>query len=145
MSRLYHPAWVKTNGELGGAIFQDWCKELLPYGSKGVLQGIAAVRNLGSSYAPNLNKFLALCRNESDAADQVGANIGPWETCPYTGRQRRLKNVLSENNPRVDSAGRFIDDERTDQEIREDIEKLIASGASSAALVKGRSVPLIDD
>lgn len=65
MSRLYHPQWTKTNGEIGGGVFQDWSRELLPTGPDGVLRGLQAVRDAGNVYMPNLNKFLADCRNGS--------------------------------------------------------------------------------
>ena len=62
MSRLYHPQWVRTNGEIGGGVFQDWTIELMQYGSDGVLRGIQAIRDGGNVYMPGLNKFMAECR-----------------------------------------------------------------------------------
>ena len=66
MSRLYFPQWSKTYGEVGGVVFQDWARELLPYGSQGVLQGLREIREAGNAYVPPLAKFLSLCRNSRE-------------------------------------------------------------------------------
>ena len=62
MTRLYHPQWKRTNGEVGSEVFQDWCRELLPYGSSGVLSALQEVKNAGSAYLPPLVKFMSLAR-----------------------------------------------------------------------------------
>ena len=69
MSRIHHPTWTRTNGEIDGAVFKDWERELKPYGPQGVLRGLKRVREAGSAYVPPLNKFLSLCKNESESTD----------------------------------------------------------------------------
>lgn len=128
MSRLYHTQWTRTNGEVGGPVFQDWCRELLPYGSDGVLRGLQSVRDAGSAYLPPLSKFLSYCR--SGGAENFSPDFGPWETCPYTGRRRRLR--LTEGWAEV--AERFETESRTNQQIRSDIESMIAAGRAYNAI-----------
>ena len=60
------------NGEIGGSTFQDWCMELLPVGSKGVLAGLQGVKNAGSAYLPPLVKFIALCRESTGGLIETG-------------------------------------------------------------------------
>lgn len=90
MARLYHPQWTRTNGEIGGAIFQDWAKELLPYGAKGVLVALQGVRDSGSAYLPPLAKFMSMGRAGNEDS-QHSTGFGQWEVCPFTGLRRRLK------------------------------------------------------
>jgi len=86
-----------------------------------VLRGIKAVKQSGSSYAPNLNKFVGFCL--ANYSQPTGH--GTWETCPYTGRQRRLKVGYELLAERLGSK----DDPRTHEEIRQDIESMIAAEA----------------
>ncbi len=50
------------------------------------------------------------------------AGYGPWETCPYTGRRRRIK--LS-HSMLAKSLGDGVFDKRTPEQIRIDIENMI--------------------
>ncbi len=93
----------------------------MQFGAEGVLRGIAATRQSGSSYVPNLNKFIGFCLAEYSQP----AGHGTWETCPYTGRQRRLKVGYELLAERLGSK----DDPRTNEEIRQDIESMIAAEA----------------
>ena len=122
MARLYHPQWTRTNGEIGGVTFQNWARELLPYGSKAVLTALGSIRDSGSSYMPPLAKFMSLGR--SGNADKGTGDFGHWETCPYTGRQRRLRPGHELLAARLGSKY----DPRSNDEIRQDIERYIADG-----------------
>jgi len=44
-------------------VFRDWTVELERFGSGGVLRGLESVKVSGSSYAPNLNKFIGHCQD----------------------------------------------------------------------------------
>jgi len=46
--------------------------ELERFGSAGVLRGLEAVKTSGSSYAPNLNKFIGYCIESSSASANPG-------------------------------------------------------------------------
>jgi len=94
---------------------------LSQYGPEGVLRGIGAVKASGSSYVPNLNKFIGYCMQNYS---QSNAAHGEWESCPYTGRRRRLKPGYELLAERLGSK----DDPRTHDQIRQDIETYIADG-----------------
>ena len=124
MSRLYHPQWTRSNGEVGGNTFQDWTRELLPYGSNGVLQGLQEVRSSGNVYVPPLAKFLSMCRGGGEAHTGEGS-FGEWEVCPYTNRRRRIKKGFNQDH---EDAYRVLaaregskDDQRSGEEIRQSI------------------------
>ena len=127
MAKLFHPQWTKNNGEIGGQVFRDWTVELERFGSDGVLRGIDSVRGSGSSYAPNLNKFIGHCL---DNYSQPAGQVGEWEKCPYTGRRRRLKPGHEELAKRLET------DPRTHEQIRQDIEAYIANGQTNEAAME---------
>jgi len=108
MSRLYHPQWSRTNGEIGGGIFQDWARELLRYGSEGVLRGIQAVRDSGNVYMPVLNKFLSECRSGGESSggevDAFGRRLKPtphglpltWTIGTYSIHELRASGLFED-------------------------------------------------
>ena len=95
MTRLYHPQWIRTNGDIGSPVFQDWVEELRPYGSQGVMRGLEAIKAAGNVYMPNLNKFMCECRAGNSTArgdgDVFGRKTKPtpdgvplcWTIAPY--------------------------------------------------------------
>ena len=108
MSRLYHPQWSRTNGEIGGGVFQDWTRELLPYGSQGVLRGIQSVRDGGNVYPPVLNKFLSECRaggeSSGGSVDVFGRRLKPtpnglpltWTIGTYSIHELRASGLFED-------------------------------------------------
>ena len=86
-----------------------------------MLTALDAVRDSGSAYMPPLAKFMSLGR--SGNATQSKGDYGPWEKCPYTGRNRRLKPGYEELAKRLGSK----DDPRSPEQIRIDIENMIAN------------------
>ena len=109
--------------------------ELRTYGPDGVLRGVDAVRRSGSSYMPNLNKFVSYCA-EAKGGYSAANGHGTWETCPFTGRRRRLKPGYELLAERLGSK----DDPRMHEEIRRDIEEGIANGSIECLhMIGGRS------
>jgi hypothetical protein len=121
MGKLFHPTWIKNNGEVGSQQFRDWTESLQWFGAKGVLNGMAATESSGSDYPPKLNKFIGYCIKSGSQNDSKA--YGPWEKCPYTGRMRRLKPGYESLAARL---GDGIADKRTPDEIRDDIESMLA-------------------
>ena len=104
------------------------------YGAKGVLAGLKAVKKKGSPYTPKLAEFIGLCLSGFDADNPKGG-YGTWETCPYTGRQRRLKPERDGEMTRLaEMLGDGITDTRGFGQIRDDIETYIANGQTYAVL-----------
>ena len=100
------------------------------YGAKGVLAGLEAVKSKGSPYTPKLAEFIGLCLSGFNA-DKGSGGYGAWETCPYTGRKRRLRPERDgEMTALASRLGDGVTDKRDHEEIRLDIEAYIANGQS---------------
>ena len=62
MSGRFHPQWTNANGDIGGPMFRAWSAELGKLGPNAVERGIRAIDFGGANYAPNMNKFVSVCR-----------------------------------------------------------------------------------
>ena len=112
MAKLFHPQWTKNNGEMGGQVFRDWTVELERFGSKGVLRGLGAVRISGSSYAPNLNKFIGYCIESNTGGTSPGDSFSEQ----LHGKMKETPNGV----PLCWTIGAYTDDELRASPCHED-------------------------
>jgi len=74
MALRFSPQWAKQNGDINGVVFNGWLHALKDLSVSAIHYGIAAVKNSGTQYAPNLNKFESLCR-QTEANAQPGDSL----------------------------------------------------------------------
>jgi hypothetical protein len=67
MLSLYGKQWENSNGHVGGRVYSQWAEQLSMFNVNQIKVGLDQLAAEGSDYAPNLVKFMRLCRTVQPA------------------------------------------------------------------------------
>ncbi|MCD6582076.1 MAG: hypothetical protein J7K90_09765 [Desulfuromusa sp.] len=71
LSALYGKQWENNSGLVGGETYLAWESALLTYTEAQVIRGYDSLLAENSDYAPNLIKFMRLCRTPPDSSHRT--------------------------------------------------------------------------